>query len=259
MNEAVPQSTGGSAGPAAVDAIGKPWGFWATAGFGVLILALFVVIQTLVGAIVSAPIQAQHPDITSEQLADLLEGNGFFLAAATCSSAVLCTALILFLARMRRDLGIRNYLALYAVPIRKVLLWVVIGVAVALATDEILRLAGRDTIPEFMIEGYRTAGFLPLFWIALVIAAPVFEEFLFRGFLFRGWVQSRLRQTGTILLTSLVFASIHLQYEAPELLVVLVYGGVLGLARARTGSVTAPLAVHMAINLVAMIHVAQVA
>ena len=92
------------------------------------------------------------------------------------------------------------------------LLWLGIAIAVVVAIDAILMLAGRDTIPEFMIKGYRSAVYVPLFWFALVIAAPIFEEFLFRGFLFRGWMDSRLRATGTILLTSAIWCLIHIQY-----------------------------------------------
>ena len=96
---------------------------------------------------------------------------------------------------------------------------------------------------------------LPLFWIALVIAAPLFEEFLFRGFLFSGWLNTRLRATGTILLTSALWTLIHVQYDVVQLLVVFVYGIVLGLARYRTGSLIAPLVIHGAINMIALLQV----
>ena len=130
-----------------------------------------------------------------------------------------------------------------------------IGIAVAIATDGIMLLVGREIVPEFMTNIYRTATNLPLFWIALVIAAPLFEEFLFRGFLFSGWLNTRLRATGTILLTSALWTLIHVQYDVVQLLVVFVYGIVLGLARYRTGSLIAPLVIHGAINMIALLQV----
>ena len=204
MNETAPQQSSGTA----TDANGgAPWGFWATAGLAALILALFYLIQTVIaiGFLVQEP-----PDIDPEQL----ENNGLFLSVATCATGVVCTLAVLLLARLRRGISIGEYLALRMTAGRSLLLWLGIAIAVVVATDAILMLAGRDTVPEFMVKVYRSAVYLPLFWFALVIAAPVFEEFLFRGFLFRGWMDSRLGAIGTILLTSVIWCLIHIQYSS---------------------------------------------
>ena len=227
------------------------WGFWRTAGLGALILAVFVLIQVLVVFVFGDAILGEQPGITGEELAT----NGFVLAVATCATGVLCTLLILLVVQFRQGIGIRDYLGLRLLPWRSVLAWLGIGIVVVIAIDVTMLFAEQEIVPEVWINMYRTAGNLPLFWFALVIAAPLFEEFLFRGFLFSGWLDTRLRATGTILLTSAIWTLIHIQYDIVQLLVIFAYGIVLGLARYRTASLITPLVMHGAINLLALLQV----
>jgi membrane protease YdiL (CAAX protease family) len=64
-----------------------------------------------------------------------------------------------------------------------------------------------------MLDAYRNTAWPPLFWIAVVIFAPAFEEFLFRGFSFIGLQKSRLGSAGATILTALVWAVLHIQYN----------------------------------------------
>ena len=253
MKAAAPQQSSETAGRATDANGGAPWGLWGTAGFAALIVVLFYLIQAVVVAI--GFLIQEPPDMDPEQL----ENNGLLLSVATCATGVVCTLTILLLARMRRGISVRDYLALQMPAGRSLLLWLGIAVAVVVAIEAIQVLAGRDTVPEFMIKGYRSAVYVPLFWLALVIAAPVFEEFLFRGFLFRGWMDSWLRATGTILLTSAIWCLIHIQYGFVDLLIVFAYGIVLGLSRYRTGSLVTPLVIHGVINFLATLQVALLA
>ena len=223
-------------------------------GLGALVLAVSVLIQYLIVFAFGEAILGARSGVTVEGLAN----NGHLLAVATCATGVLCPLLILLLAQVRQGIGVREYLGLRALPWRSLFDWVGIGIVVALATDGIMLVLEREIIPQFMIDIHGTAENLPLFWIALIVGAPLFEEFLFRGFLFRGWLDTRLRATGTILLTSALWTLIHVQYDAIQLLVVFVYGIVLGLARYRTGSLIAPLVIHGVINLLALIQVTLV-
>ncbi|HDN26885.1 MAG TPA: CPBP family intramembrane metalloprotease [Thioploca sp.] len=90
-------------------------------------------------------------------------------------------------------------------------------------------------------------------WFAIVVAAPLFEEIFFRGFLFAGFQSSRLGNTGAILLTSLAWTVIHLQYEIYELSIVFVLGIILGIARLMSQSLYVPIAIHAFANLLATI------
>ena len=114
----------------------------------------------------------------------------------------------------------------------------------------------RPIVPPFMVEAYRTAGFVPLFWLALIVAAPLAEETLFRGFLFEGIVRSRLGAIGTVILSSLTWALIHMQYELYGIATIFVSGLLLGYVRLKTGSLYATMFLHGLMNLVATIEVA---
>lgn len=232
---------------------GQPWGFWGTAGLGVLILAVVSLIQGIAFVLIPV-VSGLDPGALSEDPAT----NGLFLAVSACVGGVLGPLLILFLVRRRKGIGIQDYLCLRLLPWRSLLVWVGICIAVVAAIDGIMLLAGQDVIPEYSISTYRTAEYLPLFWFALVVAAPLYEEFLFRGFLFTGWLNTRLGATGTILLTSALWTLLHFQYDVFGLVQIFVGGIVVGLARYRTASLMAPLVMHGAINLLALVQVAQV-
>lgn len=50
----------------------------------------------------------------------------------------------------------------------------------------------KDVIPPFMEEVYNTTEAMWLLWLAIVVAAPIFEEVFFRGFLLSGLNKSFL-------------------------------------------------------------------
>src|SRR5258707_9294717 len=82
--------------------------------------------------------------------------------------------------------------------------------------DLLSRAAGRENAPGFMgevLNSARADGSLWLLVIAFVVAAPISEEFFARGFLYRGWSESFLGPPGAIMLSSLVWTALHLQYD----------------------------------------------
>ena len=112
-----------------------------------------------------------------------------------------------------------------------------------------------------MTETYlsaRASGSLVAYVIGLCVAAPIAEEFLVRGFLFRGWSQSFLAPVGTIVLTSVVWARLHTQYNLFYILWIFCVGILLGIVRLRSGSTWLTVMLHAAHNLVSIIHVALI-
>ena len=82
--------------------------------------------------------------------------------------------------------------------------------------DMVSRALGREVTPGFMGEVLKSAqadGALWLLVVAFCVAAPMSEEILARGFLYRGWSESRLGVVGAIVLSSLAWTSLHLQYD----------------------------------------------
>jgi membrane protease YdiL (CAAX protease family) len=114
---------------------------------------------------------------------------------------------------------------------------------------------GSETV-EKTYEAARLAGMLPLLWIAVLIIAPVAEELVFRAFLHRGWAASRLGASGTVVLTSLLWALLHQQYTWLGIVFVFCMGLTLGWLRERSGSTTTTIALHALTNLSVMILIA---
>ena len=83
--------------------------------------------------------------------------------------------------------------------------------------------------------------------------APILEELFFRGFLYSGLSSSFLGPLGTILITSISWAAIHLQYDLYGISTIFVFGLLLGAARLKTHSLIVPVLMHALMNLVATI------
>jgi membrane protease YdiL (CAAX protease family) len=182
--------------------------------------------------------------------------NGFVMAVATFVTTPLCVALVAVLVWLRHGPTVKRYLGLKAIAPRTMLTWIVTLTVFAFISDLLTRLSGRPLIPDFMVEAYTTARSAPLFWFAIVVAAPLFEEVFFRGFLFEGFQYSRLGPLGAIGVTSLAWAIMHVQYGAYELGTVFVLGIFFGVARWKTQSLYPPLAMHALFNLFALIQLA---
>jgi len=83
--------------------------------------------------------------------------------------------------------------------------------------------------------------------------APIGEETLFRGFLFRGWHRSSYDAWLAIVVTALLWAIIHLQYDHYYMALVFVYGLVLGWFRLVASSTILTILLHSVINFEGMI------
>jgi hypothetical protein len=105
-------------------------------------------------------------------------------------------------------------------------------------------------------NAYESAGFLPLLWAALIVMAPLFEETFFRGFMLEGFCYTKLRAVGAILLTSLVWSAIHIQYDVYQVATIFVGGLLLGTAKLRTGSVLVTMSMHCLQNVLATVETA---
>jgi len=147
-----------------------------------------------------------------------------------------------------------DYLALRWTSWRNVLIGVVSLVVLVLAWDLLSRATGREVEPGFMgdvLKSARADGALWLLVIAFCVAAPISEELFARGFLYRGWSESFLRAPGAILLSSIVWTGLHLQYDLFFLGEVFSIGLLLGYLRYRTHSTWLTIVLHGLNNLAA--------
>ena len=234
----------------------RVWGAWATAAWSSAIALAFLATQ---GAVVLAVVARQAGDPGApqgEELARSLTTDGTVVAWASILSALVCSAMIVMLARARPGMSLRRSIG-WRRPNTA-------DVAAGLSTAAVLVVVIEILEHVFVVashEGWMRdvyvsgRGHLAL-WIGIVVAAPVFEELFFRGFLFEGLRRSALGDTGALLVTSGAFAALHAQYEVQVLPLVLLVGLALGWLRLRRDSLLAPMVAHATNNLVATVWVA---
>ncbi len=119
----------------------------------------------------------------------------------------------------------------------------VLAVAMMAVTGDFTSAAG-DAAAELLRDGNRIV--ILGFAVAVVVGAPVVEELAFRGLLFNSLRKRGLSSTWTILITAIAFACFH--FEPIRLPILLGMGLVLGILRARTSALGAPIIAHMLVN-----------
>ncbi len=231
-----------------------PWGFWATLGLSALIGVAFVGVQAIVVAVYVAAkmivTRSQSPPSVEE-----IESNGFVMAVMTILCAPVVAGLSILFVRLRNGPSIRDYLGWHLPTLKQFVRWTVALLVLVVASDWLTQALGRPLIPDVMVEMYRSSYFPPLLWFALIVAAPLSEEFLFRGFLFRGIQNSRPGPVAAILISSTAWAGIHLQYDFYGIATIFASGILLGLARLKTGSVLLCMMLHALMNLLATLEI----
>lgn len=232
------------------------WGFWATVIWGGVILVLFVLLQVVTIVVVAV---FQKKKLSESELRAVLISageNGYFLSLATFVTTIVCCGLIVGVIKLKKGSVLTEYLCIRSVPFRVVLKWIGLTVGFLILSDLITILLGRRVVPDFMSAVYATASPVWMLWLALIIAAPLFEETFFRGFLFRGLESSFMGPVGAILVTAGLWATIHIQYDAYGVATIFFFGLLIGAARVLTRSLLVPLELHAAASLVATIEAA---
>jgi len=220
----------------------KIWGYWATLGWAVLgfvggqFVALAVLLWWRVGgltALLDVPFDGATVTL-------------FILIANPITVAILALAVRL------AGAGQAEYLALQRPQRRDVILGLVCLVAFIAMGDALLYFNGYELVTPFQLQSYVTAaaeGWLPAFLIAALIFAPAGEEIMFRGFLFRGWARSPRTVWPAIVVISLLWAALHVQYDWTGMVQIFFIGLFLGWMRWRSGSLLLTFLLHALFNL----------
>jgi membrane protease YdiL (CAAX protease family) len=227
----------------------EPWGSGTS-----LVLAGFAV---GVSQAVAGVIAAWLADVPAHELQDTasLLANGRFLAYAATISAPLSLLLVAASVWLRNGPRLAEYLALRPVPWRTLLRALLVTAALMLVEQGVNAWLDRP-VPPFVANAYRSGADLAVLWISFVLLAPISEEVAFRGFLFAGFGDAPAK---AVLVTAVTFTSLHLgQYGPWELAFLFAFGVLLGVARARTASLYPPIAMHMCMNLTALLATAAV-
>ena len=236
----------------------RPWGFWATIGLSlVLIVAVMFaeIVVFLIGVLCTRPASV---DAVKEAVF-ALENNGILLSLSTLAATPICLTLSFVFVKLRRGMTIRDYFGLRWIGWRRLAMWCVV-LGVYLLVFAILGFViDRPFIEDFRLNVYSTVYSTTfakaLLWFALILVAPLQEEVLFRGFVFKGFRHSWVGAVGAIVLPSLVWAALHVQYDLFDISAIFVGGLLMGYARLRTDSIYPPLMMHALMNLIATIEV----
>ena len=149
-----------------------------------------------------------------------------------------------------------DYLALRWPSWKSLLLGIAALIALVAAWELLSRALGREVQPGFMGDVLKSAqadGAVWLLLVAFAIGAPVSEELFARGFLYRGWSKSSLRVPGAILLSSLAWTALHLQYDWFFFGEIFSIGLLFGYLRYRTNSTWLTIVLHGLNNLAATV------
>ena len=240
------------AAPAPVIPSARPpriWKFWGTLLWGLFIFAAMFVGQV---AVVAYFVMRQHGPI---DLADAIQvlGNGLTISISVITGLPAVLAALWVAIRLSRT-PFADYLALRWTSWTNVVIGIVALLVVVMGWDLLSRATGRDATPGFMMEVLKSAqadGALWLLVIAFCVAAPATEELFARGFLYRGWSESVLGPVGAILLSSIMWTALHLQYDWFFFGEVFSIGLLFGYLRYRSNSTLLTMVLHGLNNLAA--------
>jgi membrane protease YdiL (CAAX protease family) len=187
--------------------------------------------------------------------ASALLSNGLAISLSVVMGLPAVFAALWLATRMAR-MPLADYLALRGASWRSFLFGALALIVMIGAWDAVSRAMGREVTPGFMVEVLKSARADNALWLLVVsfcVAAPVTEEVLVRGFLYRGWSESFLRPVGAIVLSSVVWTAMHLQYDWFFFGEIFSIGLLLGYLRYRSGSIWPTIVVHGLNNLAATV------
>ena len=218
----------------------KHWGLGPTLAITFFVFIIFSLLQTLV-LVLSSSFSLDL--INYEDLAYINLG-----VISITSSIFASVVLILFIRLKNRD--ITEYLNLQFPPLNTTILFLLISFLVMSLMEYFSNLYPDIFDTDFVIESYRQAKSLPIFYLGVVFCGPIFEEFLFRGFLFKGLQKSIIGGHGAVFVSAFLFSIVHVQYGIYILLfMMLPIAILLGYARLKSGSLLLPILIHMINNL----------
>lgn len=237
--------------------LARIWTPWLTVLWSVLIFFIFSISQVV--ATFVAALGKMSPD----DVKDLFMGADQsametalykmdLVWPAALASALVGSLFLLLIIKIKRGLSITEYLNLQGARLPVWGMWLGITFVVG-AILEYLAAENPELQTPFMKEVVQSTESIPLFILSVGVLAPIFEELFFRGFIFKGLERSFLGPHGTIWLTSIVFASIHLQYSIGVMLLIIPMGLLLGYSRYYSGSLLVPIGIHILNNTVAIL------
>lgn len=233
----------------------RRWGFCATLGFGFVIAFVAVAVQTIASLPFIIARYFKDPEVFQESLKEI-EFDGMMMGVSSLVTIPAVIGTCWFLASLRKKRGItsKEYLGLNPMGWKSWVFWPIVTLAFMHGIGWILVKCGAPEVNPWMKE--MSEKVTHFWWLAaaVVIGAPLIEEFIFRGFIFAGFRESlnrydsRVSLVVTILLTNTVWTLIHGQYDIYGLVAVFSLGILLSVSLVISKSLWAPIWIHFINN-----------
>ncbi|PWQ93939.1 CPBP family intramembrane glutamic endopeptidase [Leucothrix arctica] len=227
---------------------------WQTIVFTLLTLVVFLFAQTSALQHYTDSQMANFPEMERSALLKIMSSDATAVSLVSIIGAITATAFLLLIIHLR-SLSIKQYLSLYSYTKRDLINWQLVMIAFIAITSLFAYVISHET-SDFMKRLWESCDNVVLLLIAVVIAAPIFEECLFRGFLFSGLQQSHLGTGAAIVFSAAAWAVIHTQYGTFDLITVFVFGIILAVARIASHSLLLPITLHGTFNFFAVLEMA---
>ncbi len=234
-----------------------------------MVLAFFA--SQLLGVLIAGKLLL--PSASSQTVGDIFyhaSGNGTIVSSSIFLSFIFLSALIVFLIRLKNGM-ICDYLALKPFAMKVAIGMFGLLLLFMLGSQGLTYLLDKSP-SRFVDPLYASVSSVWLLVIALVIVAPIYEELVFRGIIWSAlkeqfssrYVSDSLSNAelaikseahGALmagLITSLVFAIMHLQYGLYEISTIIVLALIFSYARYKSGSIVLPIILHVINNGFAM-------
>lgn len=235
------------------------WGIW-----GTILGSIIIVITSIILSIISIVfyIVINNKDINllqDEKFAKEAEQNGFVLSLSITLSFFICGGILIGFAKLKKGSNLREYFGFYPIKWSDLRKWGIAMLVLILFSELITIILKKPIVPEFMTTAYFSTNHPWFLFFAIIIAAPFLEELYFRGFLFEGVKKTAIGPIGAILITSVLWSVIHLQYDLHGIMIVFFIGLLMGYIKHRTGSIYLTIFLHALNNAIACVELLIVA
>jgi CAAX protease family protein len=227
------------------------WGAWATLGFSVLIYVIIIILNIIIILyfLFSTSYSLDITVITN--LINRFITDGQILAFTTFVNAFAGILLVYLIIKLRKGHNFKEYIGFNTFK-WKTFLYLILILIFYLWFFNIASIIYNNTVTtEFVVDIYKSNVSWYTVTFVIVIVAPVFEEIIFRGFIFEGILNSKLGKIGAVLITSIIWAVIHIQYDIFGISSIFVLGIILGMTKLKTNSIIYCIGGHIFINLLA--------
>lgn len=179
--------------------------------------------------------------------------DGTIVSLSIMGSGMLLLLFSVSLIRLKK-VKVRQYLALHPFSLATGMAMIGVLLLFMIGSQALTYWLGETPL-DFVDPLFQTVHSVWLLILVMVVIAPIYEELVFRGLLWSAISEQFSGQRGTIvasIVTSIVFAAIHLQYGIYEISTIVLLALIFCYARVKSGSLFLPIVLHILNNGAAM-------